>query len=1195
MKTIVHKICGRFFKKTKIISYLSTRCRDFQKKFRIEQQQAYEIFKPHRKKTTSNKKTSSPAYLILLFLLVGCSSQLKSGATDSDVLKSKVRSSSQSSEKNCFDFNKWKNTLGSKLDIKLWREQNPKSFNRPRAYDENCAKNCFINLGPLGLRTLMHDASWGYDKAYRNIYPQALCDNNGLIFNNFEILGIQKGSPAFGYIQPGDLLLEIDDTPFLSATTLPLNQEIDILGARGLEFHAGQLIDQAEARGKIKLKVLRLPKKLRNSPGKYSTRKWKTLKTGNLDTPFEISMPVTHGQVVRVNIHGNWRDVKKHQILSNVILSNGKESIPLRAGSSPVTVPPGKWTLAGSVTSKSDGRQCTIETIPAVSLPDELKQYARIVEFPLPRFGSFGKVYNPNSQKAMNTAHAMAYALSLYQAVDGGWEKIPSYTGRSFYTSIAGLALMATGNPSYDENIRRAAHFVGNKDARIDGWSYVRGINFIFLCEYYLRFRDKSIIPAIKKHISLARQCVLADYTAGHSAGKPGYGGSGWIGPGSVICCGFTLAEKCGLLNEEETFILDKMLERVQQLAPNGQVPYTRKGARTLEVKKGHGGGSGTGAYFSAALMRGGPKHFIEATAKRYTTAPYGTAECGHATQTIHFFWSSLAIFNASTKAHIDNMSAYLWKFVTYRSFGGLANQNNAMLELHSGDFVLGSPFWRTASFIILLNAHKKNLAITGKTDYQSNLFKDYPITFFDDQAAYNYVLRNWKVVNYFLGDNAPVPFTSAFKKIKKLEAGKNLGKQLFTLLDKELPAVFSSLNKMNWTDKRITKAQILRLVSGTTFEYSCSIKPPKRLDKTATKEERKAYKEKQDKRMKSLADGTIKKNQDYLLKIIPKSLISRFGVGANLKTVSYPSFRVKGRATVIDPSQKHLKSAFSFSFNIPEKVAVDQRQNDATIQNNTGECLIKHHPSNPPVKLDVKFDYKIGTDMLSYTDQISVPTKKIRAYTTNMCFFWVRGTVIEDYVGHYTLRIKLENGDVIGCETRMEKLPASFILAGTPCEFLISPDSHWSCFVKDVRILNHKVRVAGKPEIIITDAKFTGSPDALTDYDLKTTVALGKDCSSITVNQKFPKKVKVDSLTMLWTAKKMNRWCGVIINIEAKVDNKWLLLNRCKAKGLIKFATVSAKEFRFKLTVDEGIEGAEISELHLNKKRQVKNLMSTW
>ena len=123
---------------------------------------------------------------------------------------------------------------------------------------KECAESWFISLGPLGLETLMHDRSWGVFKGQQQIFPMFLCDGNELIFNNFEVKKVKPGSPTEGKVFAGDHILAIDSQALLSAQNTYIGQEVDNRSKRGLEIHAGQLIDAAESRGYTTLSILRL-------------------------------------------------------------------------------------------------------------------------------------------------------------------------------------------------------------------------------------------------------------------------------------------------------------------------------------------------------------------------------------------------------------------------------------------------------------------------------------------------------------------------------------------------------------------------------------------------------------------------------------------------------------------------------------------------------------------------------------------------------------------------------------------------------------------------------------------------------------------------------------------------------------------------------------------------------------------------
>lgn len=127
--------------------------------------------------------------------------------------------------------------------------------------DPKVAKGYIINWGPLGIRTYMHDRTWWREKAFVERAPAVLKDSSGALYANaFEVIDVLPGSPAAGHLQPGDILVAMDGKSFLSATEMKLDPPRRIPQTRGLQLHAGLLLDQAEGQGRVEFKVLRNPK-----------------------------------------------------------------------------------------------------------------------------------------------------------------------------------------------------------------------------------------------------------------------------------------------------------------------------------------------------------------------------------------------------------------------------------------------------------------------------------------------------------------------------------------------------------------------------------------------------------------------------------------------------------------------------------------------------------------------------------------------------------------------------------------------------------------------------------------------------------------------------------------------------------------------------------------------------------------------
>ena len=1124
-----------------------------------------------------------------------------------------------------FSFAEWKSTYGAKIeDMGEWEKRNPGPYTSyfPSSKPDGW-KKWYINLGPLGVRTYMHDRTWGEASAVKEFFPKALCDKDGLLFSNFEVIDVKSGSPSEGYLKTGDLILKIDDVPLETATALLLPQKFAGLLVRGLEFHAGQLIDVAEGRGKIKLTVLRLPSGTRDRQVAQPAREWKTLRSQKLTQPFAFSVPMQAGHVGRIDFMTGDKRILGKRLSKNAIsceakLSNGSgTSIPIDKLQGEFRIPEGNWTLSGRIESSHSGDGkilCTIETTTPAAFPPALSRYLKEIEFPIPQLGSFGSVYSPTGTKALNVNAVMTHRLVAQQLPDGSWPKAKSYSSQSFHTAMCGLALLSTGNPEYNERIKKAAHYVARSSQ--GKWAYVRGTRLIFLAEYYLRTRDETILPGLRQHVIDARACVFSDYTCGHSVGGPGYGGYGYTGSSSVIACGLALADKGGALGETDRVVLNRMLRRVQSLAAGGVVPYGRTGKHNTEVNEGHRGGCRTGAFVHACLMSGGARHFMNAAVKRYSTAPYGTAENGHATQTLHFFWSSMAIANCGPEAHQNNMSAYLWKFVTYREYDGFANKNNSRTEYHGGDGVIGSPHWRTAAYVILLNAHKRNLAITGAPAYRSTRLQDYPLAFFGDKAFHNHVLRNWALAEAILGGAAPGAFTSTLKTLRDLPDTEELGVQLLELLNREVPTVVRSISSIPRL-RQSHRARLLQLVHGIVFESACTVdgvveeddEPSAR--NLSKQEEKAAAKAAEKKFRKDLAKGKVEAQLECSVTIQPISLASRWLKSLDQQGAAYPALEAKGTVICTDSTRQHLKAPVRIDFSTQGPPAdASKRERKKLAAEQVKAFKIQMDPGDKG-ELTLNYNYTINGVPLSYTETLPLPTPVMRGWLPNHCKVWVPGVVAEDYhSGQYCIRVLLRTGEVVACERRNLEIPGDYLLAGTPCQFLISPGSAWGHNLHEVRILNPKYRSARPLQTTVAGSRFTGPPESLTDYDVGKGIAVGDMNADVTVEQAFADPVAVDSVFVSVVTTDLLKKNDFSVDIEAWTNNKWQPIAAIPSLGkgfgrtkradqLKKIVTATSDRFRFRVKAT-GAKGLRINELRLHKAlslAQEQKLMSksTW
>jgi len=1023
---------------------------------------------------------------------------------------------------NQFDFPKWQEKYGKHLKVTEWSKQNPlpwgSYFGRGNS---KVADKWYVQLGPLGIKTRMHDQTWGIYSGFQKLFPPQITDNIGLVQNAFEVLSVDKNGPANKHLQKGDLIIEIEHQPLKSAENTFLDRDIYCKNTRGLEISAGQLIDEAEGRGKIALKIIRVPKNAKLN--KIPDRKWQTVASKTMKTkqqkqnPFKIDIPLNNCDQFRIvgNDGGNGMRRDNFQLLQ-LHLENAKgEKIPLhelinivkkngyrRAGIKKDTntwnvispcqfafkIPTNsKWTLKGSIKAAMQATiQVNVDVIKKADLPTQLQKYTKNIEFEIPQIGSFGKIFEPNCPKMKNYSKIVAHRLAIQQEKNGSWAHVRTYAGNNFHTSMCGLALLATGDPQYSPNIKKAAYFVATNTRGT--WAYPRGVNIMFLAEYYLRTHDTKIIPYLNQHLIEAEEFITSDYTAGHKH-HPGYNDGGWIGAGGALSCGFAIASYTPA--KTNTKLLDKMLTRIQELAPNGQMPYTRSTSQSefnFKVAKGQRSSSGTGPYFLASLIRGGTDYFTKIVTKRYNNGPWGDAGAGHATHTLTFVWACLGVSRCSPEAHKGNMEAFLWKFVTHRDFSGLINSNTNRLEYHGAEACIGNPYWRTAGFLLLLNAHKKNMAITGDPRYNAKTFRKHKYVTHSDRVFWKYTMRNWNLVEAKLHYKCPNSLKNAIKKLRNIKQDQNLGINTIKFIKENASQTFNDILKLDLPspEKQYLAEMIIDVGQRITVK-------------------------KQDKKKSKNTQYTT-----YEIKLVAHTPFSKgkTSLPKNLRTTNPVSmFDTTGTITIVDPTKKYLKKNCIIKFSAKK------------LKTN---CKI-NLPNNLPKNLTFNaiFHYKTCNKIIRYIRPIIITsTDPMQAYN-NYRQITIKGTLQRDYVG-WSMPITLKTGEIIPCAEREYndmwcivnnkklklKKDVRFILKGTPCEFKLSSGSQWECYVHQVKILKPNYRMTPIKLITITGGKFSEKWQNITDNNQQTAIKIKAEQEQITINIQLNQPTKINAFS---------------------------------------------------------------------------------
>ena len=90
------------------------------------------------------------------------------------------------------------------------------------------------------------------------MFPKSLLDPNGdPVANVYVVTQVIEGSPAEKYVNKGDVILGIDGHPFKTSLSLDVPYgPYQFQDSRGLDMHAGLLVDKAEGAGKITLNLI---------------------------------------------------------------------------------------------------------------------------------------------------------------------------------------------------------------------------------------------------------------------------------------------------------------------------------------------------------------------------------------------------------------------------------------------------------------------------------------------------------------------------------------------------------------------------------------------------------------------------------------------------------------------------------------------------------------------------------------------------------------------------------------------------------------------------------------------------------------------------------------------------------------------------------------------------------------------------
>ena len=458
-------------------------------------------------------------------------------------------------------------------------------------------------------------------------------------------------------------------------------------------------------------------------------------------------------------------------------------------------VPPGEWRLTGLVLLQgAEPVEAIVSVLPRIALPDSLEAYRQSLSFPLDKIGSFARGFPQASCEKTQHITAMTAAwIAAQQQADGSWPRRAGYCSPALDTANCMLALLAVDDPAYNDQLRRGMEYlsVGNKYSK---WSCPNGLALAALSEYYLRTKDDAALPGIRMLINRCQTFIYGDYASGHGA-NPGYGDGGVNYGGAFLALGLSLAKHTPVYDDENG-LLKKMFWRVQQLAPDGYVPYTRSGGDFDVPNNSYAAGARGGVYLAAARLHGGPEHFIRRATEHYGVRTLGAGDQGHSTKIFSLFGSTIGLACADDQQVFqEHARRFGWSMALTRRYKGGFTWHSELLEYMGAESVMHD-LYRASTYLILLNAYKKNLGITGREDLHDREMYALPKLTDRDRRIWAYYRSNWVAVFEILKAEAPPGMLEVCRTLDGLRdsAGPQMKEQLFGLVEQHADDVLTAI-----------------------------------------------------------------------------------------------------------------------------------------------------------------------------------------------------------------------------------------------------------------------------------------------------------------------------------------------------------------------------------------------------------------
>jgi len=746
----------------------------------------------------------------------------------------------------------------SKIDIREYQKTYPdvhQGWMPNKEEDAEAAKTWGSYLGPLGVRIRSHVPQLQSRPAFvANIPENIKTASGGLGLSAAEVIQIAPGSPAEGYLELGDLIIGIEGELLKSGNQYKPDWEFMHKDAREIQLMLGEKIDEAQGRGDVRLTVLRFSKDLKQRLPVSQKELWSGkggdkatgLQTFDTEVPGNGYITLESHQFDGVN-HGDgtvWMDVtvegdygvKKLLEMDPEFISAGygrpvflldkpythlekeyAQSLNLHAhGSAKWLLPEGTKRIKGNFAALSYGKVQPKVHFTNLAFPLTGIHKEKVVELRIPigKTGSFSKTYPKDCVKSDITVTRHTEWLAAQQREDGSWPRLRGYTGDGWDTAWCALALMSSGESKYDAQVRKAAYYIAYEGAPSD-WTAERTMRLIFLSEYYLRTKDEKIVAGIQAAYYQLLDCCKTDYMAGHKVNGFGYGIAGQHYGTGHMALAIAVASRTPITTNQN--LVSGIIQHAGEVCVNGTYAYGRGRRLARDDSRKHSGGNAmSGPAFLGVQIGGGHQSAVKEFAERMD-ATIGDGDNSHASSSLAFIFSSLAIAAADEAVFLKHMQNFKYKMTIDDMWEGGFLKSAFPLDFQGGEGIT-SNWIRSAGSILVLNALKHNLAITGdKKHWSKKSMSAVAVSEWGGQV-HSYYLRNWCIAKELLGNKAPSELSEGIKAMHALPRTLELVPKTRTIVLQYAPELIKAVAS-NAALSNFQKAYAIELLCGLDFK----------------------------------------------------------------------------------------------------------------------------------------------------------------------------------------------------------------------------------------------------------------------------------------------------------------------------------------------------------------------------------------